>query len=165
MVWGLVSLQYNPYHIRNPNRTEQFSQNWFVIKKLLHYVIHYTCTYTHNENFTYLLTYSLNGAGIFFEELIVTQLIKQLPAFFMETECSLPCSKSPPPDSNLSQPNPVRPIETYLPKVHFNVIFPPTPRSSQLSLSFEPPNLNPVNTSPLPRSITLFQILFDVLNI
>jgi len=30
-----------------------------------------------------------------FEKLIVTQLVKQLPAFFMETEGSLPCSQKP----------------------------------------------------------------------
>jgi hypothetical protein len=37
----------------------------------------------------------------------------------------------------LSQPNP------YLPKVQLNVILPPTPRSSQWSLTFGPPNPNP----------------------
>jgi hypothetical protein len=50
---------------------------------------------------------------------------------------------------HLSQPNPVRPIDPYLPKVHLNVILPPTPRSSQWSLPFGPPNQNIVNTSPL----------------
>jgi hypothetical protein len=32
---------------------------------------------------------------IFFEKLIVTQHIKQQPAFFMEPEGSLPCSQNP----------------------------------------------------------------------
>jgi hypothetical protein len=59
--------------------------------------------------------------------------------------------KSPPMDPILSQPNPVRPIGTYLPKVHLNVILPPTPRSSQWPLLFRPPNQNPVNISPLPH--------------
>jgi hypothetical protein len=64
----------------------------------------------------------------------------------MEPEGSLPW------DPILSQPNPVRPIDLYLSKVQLNVILPPTPRSSQWSLTFWPTNLNPVNTSPLPRA-------------
>jgi hypothetical protein len=43
-----------------------------------------------------------------------------------------------------------RPIDHYLPKVHLNVILPPTPRSSQWSLAFGSPNENPVNLSPPP---------------
>jgi hypothetical protein len=58
----------------------------------------------------------------------------------MEPEGSLPCYKSPPPDPILSQVNPVRPIDPCLPKVHLNVTLPPTPRSSQWSLTFGPPN-------------------------
>jgi hypothetical protein len=61
-------------------------------------------------------------------------------------------TKSPPLDPILSQPNPVRPIDPHLPKVHLNVILPPTPRSSQRSLTFGLPNQNPVNTSPLPHA-------------
>jgi hypothetical protein len=38
-------------------------------------------------------------------------------------------------------------IPTY---VHLNIILPPTPRSSQWSLTFGLPNRNPVNTSPFP---------------
>jgi hypothetical protein len=41
-------------------------------------------------------------------------------------------------DSILSQPNPVRPIDPYLSKVHFVVILPHTPWSSQWSLPFGP---------------------------
>jgi hypothetical protein len=60
--------------------------------------------------------------------------------------------KSPPMDPILSQPNPVRPIDPYLPKYHLNIILLPTPRCSQRSLTFRPPNQNPVNTSPLPHA-------------
>jgi hypothetical protein len=45
---------------------------------------------------------------------------------------------SPPMDPILSHLNPVRPIDPCLPKAHLNVIFPPTPRSSQWSLAFGP---------------------------
>jgi hypothetical protein len=40
------------------------------------------------------LTHSLHGAPLL-EKLIVTQLIKKYPAFFMEPEGSLPCSQKP----------------------------------------------------------------------
>jgi hypothetical protein len=73
-------------------------------------------------------------------------------AFFMEHEGSLSCSQKPAIGPFLSQPNPVRPIDTYLPKVHINVIFSLVPRSSQWSLTFGTPNQNPVNTSPLPHA-------------
>jgi hypothetical protein len=43
----------------------------------------------------------------------------------------------------------VRPINPYLPKIHFNVIILPTSRSSQWSSRFGLPNQNPVNISRL----------------
>jgi len=67
----------------------------------------------------------------------------------MEPERSLSCSQKP---AIRPYPKPAKsssPIDPYLPKVHLNVILPPTPRSSQWSLPFGPPNQNPVNTSPL----------------
>jgi hypothetical protein len=54
--------------------------------------------------------------------------------------------KSPPLDPILIQPNPVRSIDPYHPKVKINVILPPTPSSSQWSLTFGLPSQNPVNT-------------------
>jgi hypothetical protein len=48
----------------------------------------------------YLLTHSLTHSltpwcRIFFEKLIVTQLVKEQPASVMETEGSLPCLQKP----------------------------------------------------------------------
>jgi hypothetical protein len=60
--------------------------------------------------------------------------------------------KSSPLDPILSQPNPVRSIDPYLPKVQLNVIFLPTPRSSHWSLAFGRPNQKHVNTFPLPHA-------------
>jgi hypothetical protein len=114
---------------------------------------------------TYLLTYSLTHSlspwcRILFEKLIVTQLVKKYLAFFTEAEGSLRVHKSTPLDCILSQPNPVRPIDPYLPKVYLNVILPPTPTSSQWSLAFGPPNQNPVNTSPLPPQNIIDNVLY-----
>jgi hypothetical protein len=57
---------------------------------------------------------------ILFENLIVTQLVKKYPAFFMEPEGSLPCSRKSTTGPYLNQPNPVRPIDPYLPKVRMS---------------------------------------------
>jgi hypothetical protein len=91
---------------------------------------------------------------ILFEKLIVTQLVKKHSAFLWNPKSHYRFHTSPPLDPILSHLNTVRPIGNYLPKVHLNVIFPPTPRSSQWSLALGPPNQNPVNTFPLPMCAT-----------
>jgi hypothetical protein len=95
---------------------------------------------------TYLLT---TRCRILFEKLTVTQLVRKYPAFLWNPKVHYRVHKSPPPDPVLSQTNPVRPIDPCLLKVHLNVILPPTPRSFQWSLTFGPPNQNPLNISPL----------------
>jgi hypothetical protein len=55
---------------------------------------------------------------------------------FMEPEGPLPCSQEPLLVPILSQINPIHPIPSYLSKIHFNIVHPPTSWSSQWSLSF-----------------------------
>jgi hypothetical protein len=117
---------------------------------------------------TLLLTHSLTPwCRILFKKLIVTQLVKKYPAFLWNPNVHYRVHTSPPMDPILSQLNPVRPIDPYLPKVHLNVILLPTPRSPQWSLAFGPPNQNPVNTSPLPMRATCpaHLILLDLITL
>jgi hypothetical protein len=77
---------------------------------------------------------------------------RQNPASIWKPKVHYRVHKSPPTDPILSQSNSVHPIDPYLSKVYLNVILPPTPRSSQCSLTYGPPNQNPVNTSPPMRA-------------
>jgi hypothetical protein len=114
-------------------------------KQIVHmHLLTYLLTYL----FTHSLTHSLTPwCRILIEKLNVTQLVKKYP-FLWNLRVHYRVHTSPPLDPILSQLNPVRPNDPYLPEVHHNVILPPTPRSSQWSLAFGPPNHNPVNTSP-----------------
>jgi hypothetical protein len=94
---------------------------------------------------TYLLTYLLHGAGYYLKSWLSLSLSKKYPAFLWNPKVHYRVHTSQSLDPSLSQLNPVRPIDPYLPKIHFNVILPPTPRSSQWSLAFGPPNQNSVN--------------------
>jgi hypothetical protein len=101
----------------------------------------------------YLLTYSMVQDIIWKADLSLS-LSKKYPAFLWNPKVHFRVYTSPPLDTILSQLNPVRPIDTYLPNLHLKFIIPPMPRSSQWSLAFGPYNQNPVNTSPSPMRAT-----------
>jgi hypothetical protein len=94
------------------------------------------------------ITYLLHGAGDYLKSWLSLSLSKN-PAFLWIPKVHYRVHTSPPLDPIMRQLNPVRATDPYLPKVHLNVILPPTPRSSQWSLAFGPQselhNLNNLN--------------------
>jgi hypothetical protein len=84
-----------------------------LISVYVHEDVTFTHTYTHYTNTPW--------CRILFEKLIVTQFVKKYPAFLRNPKVHHRVHKGPPLDPILSQPNPVRPLDPYLPKVHLNV--------------------------------------------
>jgi hypothetical protein len=119
------------------------------------YLLTYLFTYLLTYLFTYLLTYLLTPwCRIFFKKLISHTLSENSLLSLRNAKVHCRAHKSPPLAPILSQPNPIYPIDPYFPKIHLNVILPLTPRSSQRSLPFGPPNQDPVNTFPFPVRAT-----------
>jgi hypothetical protein len=81
--------------------------------------------------------------------------------------CSRKVNKSPPPVPILSQINPVHTTPSCFPKIHSNIILPPTSRSSEWSLSFWLYHQNPICTPLLPIRATCpaHLILLDLINL
>jgi hypothetical protein len=74
--------------------------------------------------------------------------------YFMEPEGSLSCSQEPPLVPILSQINPIHTIPSYLSKIQFNKVRPPTSWSSPWSPSFWLSHQYPICISLLPIRAT-----------
>jgi hypothetical protein len=70
-------------------------------------------------------------SGVHFQKLTVTQLVKKSPAFHGTRKVHYRVHKSLPLVPILSQMNPVHTFPPFFPKIHSNIIFPSTARSSE----------------------------------
>jgi hypothetical protein len=80
-------------------------------------------------NITYLRSWAL------LEELSIVQPLKNLPSILWNPKVQHRAHKSPPLVPILNHTNPIHSISSYLSKIHFNIVHPPTSWSSQWSLS------------------------------
>jgi hypothetical protein len=101
-----------------------------------------------NPSLTYIITYWLHGAGYYLRSWLSLSLSKNILLSYGTRRFITVYTQAR--HWALSWASWIQ-LDPYLPKVHLNVIS-PTPRFSQWSLAFGPPNQNPVNTSPLPRA-------------
>jgi hypothetical protein len=104
------------------------------------YILTYLLTYL----FTYLLTYLLHGAGHYLKSSLSLSLSKKILLSYGTRRFITMFTRPYPEPDKSSLPH--RSL------FGFNFILSPMPRSSPWSLTFGPPNQNPVNTSPLPHA-------------
>jgi hypothetical protein len=75
---------------------------------------------------------------------------------------SLPCSQEPANGTIMRQMNPIHTVQTYFPPIHFNIILPFTPMSSEGHLPFRLSNKNVlISHRPHARYIPTDLILLD----
>jgi hypothetical protein len=97
---------------------------WNIIAKKIENLIAYT----------YVLKSLTHGAEPFLRSRQVCSYSRTSQQF-MGPEGSLPCSQEPSTGPIQNHINPKHTIPLYLSKIHFNIVHPPTPWSSQWSLS------------------------------
>ena len=100
---------------------------------------------------TYLLTYSLNGAGPSWEANRFSAS-QEIPLILWKPKIHYRIHKCPPPVPILSYLDSVHNPTSFFLKIHLNIILPCMPGSPKCSLSLRFPLQNPAYTSTLPHT-------------
>jgi hypothetical protein len=101
---------------------------------------------------------------VLLEKLRVRSASQEIPRILWNPKVHHRVHKSPPRIPIVSQMNPVHIPKPCFPKMHLNVVLPSTPRSSQWSPSFRPPNQNVVYTPHLPHARLCLQVVFSLVS-
>jgi hypothetical protein len=100
---------------------------------------------------TYLLTYSTQHSPSWEANRFAAS--QEIPRILSKTKVHYGIHKCPPPVSTLSQLNPLLIPTSHLPKIHHNIILPPTPESPQRCLSLRFPHQNLYSPLPSPTEL------------
>jgi hypothetical protein len=101
---------------------------------------------SHSPPLTYLLT---PCSRVFLEKLTGFEANQEIHRILWNSKVHYRTHKRPPSVPILSQLHPVPTTPSHLPKIHPNIILPPTPWSPQCSPTLWFPHQHPVHTSPL----------------
>jgi hypothetical protein len=107
---------------------------------------------------TYLLTYFMEQSPSWEANRFAAS--QEIPRILWNPKVHYRFHNFPPPVPILSQLIPVHTPTSYFLKIHFNIILPSTPGTTQWSLSLRFPHQNPEHASPFPIRATCTPISF-----
>jgi hypothetical protein len=168
--WIPLSLMYLPQvvtHTRGPYHVKQIVVMHFIIHKqvvqsVCASILVSACWTLHVQQHSFIYFWFLQLVSTNFltnrqittwtrvlEKLRVRSVSQEIPPLLWNPNVHYRVHKSLPPVIIMSQTNPILIPKPYFPKIHFNIILPYMPRSSEWSLSCTLSNQNSVRISPM----------------